>query len=121
MKSSMSSMSPMTGELSQFVLTHKVLGKYDANYFLDPKSGYIFIHSPFWLDEAYKSAISALDTGLLARNIRNIEAVAKSISQDALNCSRGVDLGGGTGVFVRGMRDAGFDFYWTDAYADNVL
>ena len=121
MKIRMSSMSPMTGELSQFLFTQKVLGKYDANYYLDPKCGYIFIDSPFWLDEAYKSAISALDTGLLARNIRNIDVVGKSIIQDTLNCARGVDLGGGIGVFVRGMRDSGFEFYWTDAYADNAL
>jgi hypothetical protein len=114
-------MSPMTGEPSRFVFSHKVLGKYDANYFLDPECGYIFIDSPFWLNEAYESAISALDTGLLARNIRNVEVVTKSIFQDALKCSRGVDLGGGLGIFVRGMRDAGFEFYWTDAYADNVL
>jgi hypothetical protein len=121
MKSDISSMSPMTGELSRFVFTHKVLGKYDASYFFDPKCGYIFIHSPFWIDEAYASAISALDTGLLARNIRNIAVVTKSIFQDGLDCCRGIDLGGGLGVFVRGMRDGGFDFYWTDAYADNVL
>jgi hypothetical protein len=113
--------SPMTGEVSQFLFTHKVLGKYEANYFLDPKSGYIFAGSPFWLAEAYDSAISALDTGLLARNIKNIEVVTKSISQNGLSCSKGVDLGGGFGLFVRGMRDAGFDFYWTDAYADNLL
>jgi Methyltransferase domain len=115
------SLSPMTGELSRFIFTHKVLGKYDANYFFDPKCGYVFVQSPFWLKETYDSAISALDTGLLARNIRNIKVVTQSIFQDALPCSRGVDLGGGLGVFVRGMRDSGFDFYWTDAYADNVL
>ena len=96
----MSSMSPMTGEVGRFVFTHKVLGKYDANYFFDPKCGYIFVHSPFWLNEAYGSAISALVTGLLARNIRNIEVVTKSISQDALECSRGVDLGGGLGFLL---------------------
>jgi hypothetical protein len=71
----MSSMSPMTGEVSRLVFTHKVLGKYDASYFFDPKCAYIFVHSPFWLNEAYGSAISVLDTGLLARNIRNIEVV----------------------------------------------
>jgi hypothetical protein len=115
------SISPMTGELSRFLFTHKVLGKYDAKYFIDPKCGYIFIESPFWLDEAYASAISALDTGLLARNIRNVAVVTKSILQDALNCSRGIDLGGGLGVFVRGMRDAGVDFYWADPYAENLF
>ena len=121
MKFSKSSVSPMTGEPCQFIFTHRVLGKYDADYFFDPKCGYIFAHSPLWLGEAYNSAISALDTGLLARNIRNIEVVTKSISQDSLCCSRGIDLGGGLGLFVRGMRDLGFDFYWVDAYADNAL
>jgi len=121
MKIGMSALSPMTGELSRFIFTHKVLGKYDADYCFDPKCGYIFVHSPFWLKEAYESAIAVLDTGLLARNIKNIDVITKSIVQDSLNCSRGIDLGGGLGVFVRGMRDAGFDFYWTDKYAENVL
>ena len=28
---------------------------------------------------------------------------------------------GGYGIFTRMMRDIGFDFYWLDKYADNLL
>lgn len=31
-----------------------------------------------------------------------------------------LDFGGGHGVFVRMMRDLGFDFYWSDAFAENL-
>jgi len=30
-----------------------------------------------------------------------------------------LDYGGGNGMFVRMMRDRGFDFYWNDKYASN--
>jgi Methyltransferase domain len=32
-----------------------------------------------------------------------------------------VDLAGGYGLLTRLMRDMGFDYYWTDRYAQNVL
>lgn len=32
-----------------------------------------------------------------------------------------MDSGGGTGLFVRLMRDYGFDFYWEDPYASNIF
>jgi len=32
-----------------------------------------------------------------------------------------VDFAGGYGLFVRRMRDLGFDFYWTDRYCENVF
>jgi hypothetical protein len=35
--------------------------------------------------------------------------------------NRFIDYGGGYGLFVRLMRDAGFDYYWFDKFCDNVL
>jgi len=34
---------------------------------------------------------------------------------------RFLDFGGGYGVFVRLMRDVGFDFYWQDKHTDNLF
>lgn len=37
------------------------------------------------------------------------------------NAKQFLDFGGGHGVFVRMMRDYGFDFHWSDAYAENLF
>ena len=35
--------------------------------------------------------------------------------------ARGIDIGGGYGLLVRGLRDAGLDFRWSDPFANNLL
>lgn len=103
-------------------MQHNVLGKYQAEYFYDEKIGYIFVREPHWLDEAYTDAISAIDTGVLGRNLGNIELISRCLANNTRHqVSSGVDLGAGYGLFVRGMRDAGFDFYWSDKYAKNLM
>ena len=75
---------------------------------------------PYWLDEAYSSPFSAVDTGLISRPLsfsRRAEAVIMKYCNTA---SRFLDYGGGNGVFVRLMRDKGFDFYRMDKYAANI-
>jgi hypothetical protein len=113
--------SPLSGSDSRLLFTHRVLGKYEAQYFYDETAGYIFVGNPHWLDEAYSSAIAITDTGVLQRNVTNIDAVARAIIQHPHSFTKGVDLGGGYGIFVRGMRDAGFEFYWTDRYSQNLM
>ena len=61
------------------------------------------------------------DTGGLVRNRHNVEIVSQRLEQCPHPFTSGVDLGGGYGLFVRGMRDAGWNFYWTDRYATNLL
>jgi Methyltransferase domain len=104
----------------RLLFRHQVLGRHEADYYLDEETGYIFAKSPFWLDEAYASAIAITDTGCVARNVRNVEITKLSLGKADFR-GRGVDLGGGHGLFVRGMRDAGYDFYWTDKYAANIF
>jgi len=111
----------MSGARSKLLFKHDVLGKYTAEYHFDEEVGYIFARNPFWLDEAYSSAIAITDTGILQRNIRNVDIVGRSLLRNAHRLNGGIDLGGGIGLFVRGMRDAGFDFVWSDKYAINML
>lgn len=76
---------------------------------------------PYWLDEAYSEAISISDTGVMLRN--NTFAATASIILSLL-CDRNqkfLDYGGGYGIFTRLMRDKGFDFYWYDKYANNLV
>jgi hypothetical protein len=118
----LSAISPMSGSAARFLFKHQVLRKRTAEYFYDDQVGYIFAREPNWLDEAYSEPISSLDTGVLARNLGNIDTVSHCLATNHQGrFINGVDIGAGYGVFVRGMRDRGFDFYWSDKYSENLL
>jgi hypothetical protein len=116
-----SAVSPMSSSASRLLFRHPVLGKYPAGYYYDQKIGYIFAREPHWLDEAYSEAMSSLDTGALGRNLANIDIITRCLSKNGIAVANGIDLGAGYGLFVRGMRDKGIDFYWSDRYCENLL
>jgi hypothetical protein len=96
-----------------------VLRKYHVKYFRCNKCGFIQSEAPYWLGEAYSSAISKIDTGILMRNLSNEQvtvAILGMLFPDARSC---LDYGAGHGILVRLMRDAGFDFRWYDLHARN--
>jgi hypothetical protein len=73
------------------------------------------------LDEAYKSAITSLDIGLIGRNIGISKRLSSLILTHFDKDGRFLDYGGGYGMLVRIMRDSGFDFYRFDTYCDNLF
>lgn len=97
----------------------KILGKYDAEYLRCSSCGLIFIPDPVWLPEAYSSALTRADVGALQRNLRMVNVTASLVGLLRREAKRFIDYGGGHGIFVRMMRDLGFDFQWSDAYAEN--
>jgi 2-polyprenyl-3-methyl-5-hydroxy-6-metoxy-1,4-benzoquinol methylase len=101
--------------------TARVLGKYSVHYFRCDTCGFIQTEEPYWLDEAYSSAITNLDVGLVNRNLQLAETVSTLIDLLYKGQGRYIDYGGGYGLFVRLMRDRGFDFYWHDPYCDNLF
>lgn len=103
-------------------VTHQglVLDRHRVDYYLCDTCEYWCTPEPHWLTEAYSEAISAADTGIVLRNTmvaRDLAAVLGSMFGDGPF----VDWAGGYGMLVRLMRDQGFDFYWHDPYADNLL
>jgi hypothetical protein len=98
-----------------------ILGKHDVQYFFCDACGFLHTEKPYWLDEAYSDAIARSDTGLVQRNL------AASVKTAALfkwlfdGTDKFIDLAGGYGLLTRLMRDMGFDYYWSDRYAQNVL
>src|SRR5215831_8216569 len=54
----------------------KLLKKYEVHYFLCGTCGLIQTEQPYWLDEAYSSAIADADTGLVSRNLEIAEKLA---------------------------------------------
>ncbi len=99
----------------------KVLKKYDVEFYQCDKCGFLFSEEPHWLDEAYGSAITYSDTGIILRNIQFSKICSVLISFYFNHKARFLDYAGGYGLFTRMMRDIGFDFYWSDLYCENLF
>lgn len=96
-----------------------ILNKYNIQYYSCTHCGFIQTESPYWLEEAYSSAIARSDIGLIGRNMKLTSICSALIPMVYDSKSSFLDYGGGNGMFVRMMRDRGFDFYWHDKYASN--
>ena len=98
-----------------------ILGRHTIRYFRCASCGFIQTEEPYWLDEAYSDAIIATDIGLVCRNMQLARQTRTLITGLFDADGRFVDYGGGYGLFVRMMRDAGFDFYRCDPYCENLF
>jgi hypothetical protein len=107
------------GMPSAFFEETDVLRKYPVQYFRCDRCGFIQTEAPYWLEEAYSSAIAMQDVGIMQRNLVNCEVTSAVLNLLFPRISGSVDFGGGHGVFVRLMRDMGFNFYWSDLHATN--
>lgn len=114
---------PICAESMKFVFTATILKKYPAQFEVCSACGFLHASDPYWLDEAYSSAIAAADTGLVARNIALASKVAGALYwvMDERGEGRYLDAAGGYGMLTRLMRDMGFEFYWQDKYCDNII
>jgi len=106
---------------SDFLFEKRLLNKYDVKYFHCNHCDFIQTETPFWLEDAYKSVITALDIGLVQRNVHYYPIVAAIITKWFNRTGRFLDYGGGYGLLVRLMRDRGFDFYRQDSYCKNLF
>ena len=98
-----------------------VLRKHEISYFHCGACGFLQTEKPYWLEEAYQSAIAIADTGLVQRNL-GISAKLSTLIYLCFDPSKAyVDAAGGYGMLTRLMRDFGFDFYWDDKYCDNLM
>ncbi len=98
----------------------RLLGKYDARYLRCTDCGYVRVEDPHWLEEAYATPLST-DTGRVTRNIELADRVGPLIDLCWPRAQRFLDYGGGDGLFVRLMRDRGYDFRWHDPYSAPVF
>jgi hypothetical protein len=97
----------------------QVLKKYRVQYFRCQRCGFIQTEAPYWLDEAYSSAIARQDVGIMQRNLMNCEVTSTVLNLLFPRVTACVDFGAGHGVLVRLMRDRGFNFSWSDLHASN--
>ena len=103
------------------VFSHKVLSKYEVQYYHCTNCNSLQTEDPFWLKEAYENSITEADTGILGRNIGLSRVTAILLTHVFGNRGQYLDYAGGYGILVRLMRDEGFDFFWTDKYCDNLF
>lgn len=99
-----------------------VLQKYQVSYFQCINCGFIQTEHPFWLKEAYEKPITDLDIGIISRNLKikdSVEPLLYKLKGDADGPY--LDVGGGYGIFVRLMRDAGFNFFLYDPHCANLF
>lgn len=113
--------SKITGGHTELVFTTKVLNKYDVKYYRCLETGFIQTEDPYWLQEAYSSAITKLDIGLVSRNEFLRNKTVKVLSDCFDGNKKFLDYAGGYGMFTRMMRDMGYDFYHHDIYCKNLF
>ncbi len=99
----------------------KILHKYDVRYYQCAVCGYICTEPPFWMDEAYTNAIANIDIDLIDRNIRYSKKISALIRIFFGQKNFFLDYGSGYGMFVRLLRDMGYDFEWYDKYCTNLF
>ncbi len=109
------------GSPAKELFKEKILNKYDVLFFHCKGCNFVFSEEPYWLDEAYSSAINLTDTGLLERNIYFNRVISVLLYFFFDSSGKFLDYAGGYGIFARLMRDVGFDFYWDDKHCDNLL
>ena len=93
--------------------------QYKAEYFKCKTCGTVFVDAREWADVAYISPIADSDIGLPSRAIRNSETVSLILRFLYPQATSFLDYGSGDGLFVRIMRDRGFDFRAFDKYTTN--
>jgi hypothetical protein len=99
-----------------------VRNKYTAHVLRCVECGFMFIPNPHWLPEAYAEPIDRSDTGYVSRNLLCRDRACSLIEASRLD-PNGIflDYAAGFGMFVRLMRDVGYDFRWFDLYCQNLF
>ena len=83
--------------------------------------GYIQANGLGWLEDAYASPMNVVDTGIMVRNIRNVDEVLACLTLiDKCKAKRVVDMAGGYGILTRLLRDQGVEAEWADVYTSNL-
>ena len=92
-----------------------------VRYFECEVCGYVQTEPPYWLDRAYAEAINDSDTGIMTRNLNNVQLVLATLVMLGGLRGRVVDYAGGFGILVRLLRDRGIDALWADRYCQNLV
>jgi Methyltransferase domain len=106
---------------TEYLFSGEILKKYEVKYFLCRNCSHIQTEKPYWLNEAYRNSITSNDSGIMGRNTNFVNRVSTCLWWAFNRNGIYLDWAGGYGIFVRMMRDIGFDFYWSDLYSENLF
>ncbi len=109
------------GKHTKFFNSAVIIHKYSIKYYRCSFCGFVQTENPYWLEEAYSRPINISDTGIMTRNLQNTNFVSALLCAFFNIDGKFLDYGGGYGIFVRMMRDRGFDFYRDDKYCINLF
>jgi hypothetical protein len=98
-----------------------ILHKYNISYYKCDYCGFLFTEKPYWLNEAYESAINNSDTGVCVRNFLLQKFILALFRLFFSKKNKFVDYAGGYGLFTRLMRDKGYNYFWQDNYCQNLF
>lgn len=98
-----------------------VRNKHRVDYFRCTQCGSIQTENPYWLKEAYAEPINRSDVGYISRNLRFRDATRLLVDLHLNPKSLFLDYGAGYGMFVRLMRDAGYDFRGYDPFCQSLF
>ena len=97
---------------------HRVLGRYDVDYFQCRICESIETEPPYWLNEVYTSDIQPEDGGYLSRNLNVFRIVTYYLQNLKLKPDPVVlDFGGGLGIVPRLLREHGVKAFNHDTYS----
>ncbi|HEY5124323.1 MAG TPA: class I SAM-dependent methyltransferase [Ignavibacteria bacterium] len=106
---------------SAFFSEGEILNKYKIKYYKCDECGFVQTEEPYWLKEAYTEVINKSDIGYAGRNLVLSKVTKLIINLFLSKSGKFLDYGAGYGLFVRLMRDSGYDFYWQDNYCENIF
>jgi len=109
------------GQENPSCFSERILGRYQVEYYRCNNCCFVQTQEPFWLEEAYARPVNLSDTGYMVRNLFYSKRLTILLFLLFGSTGKFLDYAGGYGVFVRLMRDIGFDFYWEDKYSQNLF
>ncbi|OIP71111.1 MAG: hypothetical protein AUK43_07050 [Oscillatoriales cyanobacterium CG2_30_40_61] len=115
------SLCKICSSVSPYFAQATILNRYTVDYFKCSVCGFVQTEKPYWLDQAYADPIAISDVGLVARNFKFSQITQELIIPCFNSKGKFLDYGCGYGLFVRLMRDLGFNFYGYDQYCQNIF
>ncbi len=112
---------PICGTARAAAFRATLLGRHLVSYHLCNGCGLLQTEKPYWLAEAYAEAVADTDTGVLVRNLEVGRSLRVLYSWFLRSRGPYLDIAGGYGLLTRHLRDQGFDCYWSDPYASNLV
>jgi hypothetical protein len=109
------------GGAARYAFSDLVLSKHECSYYYCDRCTCLFAGFPTWLDEAYTDAVSATDTGIIARNESLCASLMALLGKLYKTAPCVLDFGAGYGLMVRMLRDRGVKAFWYDKYCVNLF